>query len=142
MTNKTRPTSVSIEEYLSTVTPPKRAQDARVLLDLFQEVSGYAPRMWGESIIGFGQYHYRYESGREGVFLATGFAPRKAQMVVYIMPGYQDYSAILKDLGPHRLGKSCLYLGAFSKIDLDVLRRLIATGLEDLNKIWPVTSGE
>lgn len=97
--------------------------------------------MWGPSIIGFGQYHYVYDSGREGDFLATGFSPRKANMVLYIMPGYQDYDEILGRLGKHRLGKSCLYINKLDDIDLDVLRELIKAGLRDLNKIWPVKPG-
>jgi hypothetical protein len=138
MTNKTVMTDRSVRDYLQQVTPERRQKDARELDGLFRAVTGYVPRLWGESIIGYGQYHYRYESGREGDFLATGFAPRKANMVVYIMPGYQDYSEILSRLGPHKLGKSCLYLGALSKIDLVVLAELIQAGLTDLRQFWPV----
>jgi hypothetical protein len=138
MTNKTVMTDRSVRDYLQQVTPERRQKDARELDGLFRAVTGYVPRLWGESIIGYGQYHYRYDSGREGDFLATGFAPRKANMVVYIMPGYQDYSEILSRLGPHKLGKSCLYLGALSKIDLVVLAELIQAGLTDLRQFWPV----
>jgi hypothetical protein len=94
--------------------------------------------MWGGSIIGFGRYHYRYASGREGDFLATGFAPRKASMSVYIMPGYQDYSEILKRLGPHKTGKACLYITRLDQIDMDCLAELIRQGLKDLEKLYPV----
>ena len=94
--------------------------------------------MWGDSIIGYGSYDYHYDSGRKGSFLATGFAPRKANMVVYIMPGYADFSEILCYLGPHRLGKRRLYLGALSTIDTDVLAELIRAGLKDLERRWPV----
>ncbi len=96
--------------------------------------------MWGGSIIGYGQYHYVYDSGREGDFLATGFAPRKSNMVVYIMPGYADFSEILTRLGPHKIGKSCLYLGALTRVDLDVLAELIQAGLDDLQRRWPITA--
>jgi hypothetical protein len=92
----------------------------------------------GGSIIGYGSYHYRYDSGRTGDFLATGFAPRKAGMVVYIMPGYADFGPILDRLGPHRKGQSCLYLGRLAGVELDALRDLIRAGLADLGRRWPV----
>ena len=94
--------------------------------------------MWGDSIVGFGQYHYRYATGREGDFLATGFSPRKSNLSIYIMPGYGDFSGILKNLGKHKLGKSCLYVNKLADIDLDVLAQLITAGLERLDQIWPV----
>ncbi|WP_299424599.1 DUF1801 domain-containing protein [uncultured Shimia sp.] len=140
-TNKTTPTGINPRDFLKTVSPARRQSDAFVLLDLFERVSGYLPVMWGPSIIGFGQYHYRYDSGREGDFLATGFSPRKANLVLYIMPGYQDYSAILDRLGKHKLGKSCLYINTLADIDLTVLEELIKTGLTDLNAKWSVTDG-
>ncbi len=138
--NKTQMTTASVDDYLSSVTPDRRRADAMVLDQVFQTVTGWKPRMWGDSIVGYGNYHYVYESGRKGDFLATGFAPRKAKMVVYIMPGYADFSDILSRLGPHKLGKSCLYLGALSRIDLDVLAELIKAGLEDLQRRWPITA--
>ncbi len=94
--------------------------------------------MWGPSIVGYGRYHYRYKSGREGDFLATGFSPRKAALSIYIMPGYADFGDILSRLGKHKLGKSCLYVNKLADIDLDVLAELIRAGLEDLEKHWPV----
>lgn len=136
--NKTQPGSASVAAYLEAVDHPRRREDAMVLDRLFQEVTGFQPRMWGDTIIGYGRYDYTYESGRSGSFLATGFAPRKANMVVYVLPGYADFSEILDRLGPHRLGKSCLYLGALSKVDLDVLAELIRAGLADLGQRWPV----
>ena len=136
--NKTKPTSLGVEEFLSLVEPAGRRADAQRLEQLFREVTGFEPQMWGPSIVGYGRYHYTYESGREGHNLATGFSPRKANLVVYIMPGYTDFGHILKDLGKHKLGKSCLYLGALKNVDLEVLRRLIRAGLDDLDKIWPV----
>ena len=136
--NKTVATDVEVEEYLSQVEPERRRKDAQRLDQIFREVSGFAPRMWGPSIVGYGRYHYRYESGREGDFLATGFAPRKANLVIYIMPGYTDFSAILARLGKHKIGKSCLYINKLDDIDLDVLKELIAAGIEDLGRHWPV----
>ena len=136
--NKTTVTDVAVDEYLSQVEPERRRADAQRLDQIFREVSGFAPRMWGPSIVGYGRYHYRYESGREGDFLATGFAPRKANLVIYIMPGYTDFSAILARLGKHKIGKSCLYINKLDDIDLDVLKELIAAGIEDLGRHWPV----
>lgn len=135
---KTVPHEMSPTEYIAAVEPARRREDAARLLDIFAEVTGFEPVMWGPSIIGFGAYHYRYDSGREGDFLATGFAARKANLVLYIMPGYQDYSAILARLGKHKLGKSCLYINKLADVGEEVLRELIQTGLADLGALWPV----
>lgn len=136
--NKTQPTAQEVAAFLETVEPARKQDDAKRLDALFRKVTGFDPVMWGAAIIGYGRYHYVYDSGREGDFLATGFAPRKANLSIYIMPGYADFSHILKDLGKHRLGKSCLYINRLDDIDLDVLARLIAAGLKDLGKRWPV----
>ena len=124
--------------FISSVEHPTLRADAKTLLTLFSDVTGYDAVMWGSSIIGFGKYHYVYDSGREGDFLATGFSPRKSNLSIYIMPGYQDYGDILARLGKHKMGKSYLYVNKLPDIDLDVLRELIVAGLGDLNKKWPV----
>lgn len=134
-------TDVAPRDFLATVSPERRRRDGETLLDLFGEVTGFAPRMWGPSIIGYGRYTYRYASGREGTFLATGFSPRKANLSIYIMPGYGDYADILARLGTHKRGKSCLYVTRLDAIDLDVLAELIRRGLADLDRIWPVEPG-
>lgn len=136
--NKTAATDVRVAAFLAQVEPERRRADAQRLDEIFREVSGFEPRMWGPSIVGYGRYHYKYESGREGDFLATGFAPRKANLVIYIMPGYTDFSAILARLGKHKIGKSCLYINKLDDIDLGVLKELIAAGIEDLGRHWPV----
>lgn len=136
--NKTAPTALPVETFLASVTPDVRRQEAMILDGLFRKVTGYEPVLWGPSIIGYGRYHYRYDSGREGTSLATGFSPRKDAVSVYIMPGYADFADILKDLGPHKLGKSCLYLKHLARIDLAVLERVIRAGLDDLRNRWPV----
>lgn len=137
--NKTRPTDTSVAQFLGLTENPKRRADAFALDDLFRRVTGFEPKMWGPSMVGYGSYHYIYDSGRQGDFLATGFAPRKANLSIYIMPGYQDYSVILAQLGKHKTGKSCLYVNSLEDIDLDVLETLIRTGLADLGAKWPVT---
>ncbi|NVO56482.1 DUF1801 domain-containing protein [Rhodobacteraceae bacterium B1Z28] len=136
--NKTVPTRQSVESFLATVQSPRKAEEARALDAVFRKVTGFAPVMWGSSMIGYGRYHYRYKSGREGEFLATGFSPRKAAHSIYIMPGYADFGDILSRLGKHKLGKSCLYVNKLPDIDLDVLSDLILAGLEDLGRLWPV----
>lgn len=136
--SQSTPDPAAAQRFLKTVTPDKRREDGLKLLKIFQEVSGYDPVMWGESIVGFGRYDYRYASGREGSYLATGFSPRKSALSLYIMPGYADFSMILKDLGKHKTGKSCLYINKLEDVDLAVLKRLIRAGLANLNQIWPV----
>ncbi len=136
--NKTRQTDVSVESFLATVEPARKAEEARVLDGLFRDLTGWTPRMWGPTIIGYGQYHYTYASGRSGNHLATGFSPRKAAHSIYIMPGYADFGAILSRLGKHRIGKSCLYVNKLADIDLEVLRELIRAGLADLGNRWEI----
>ncbi len=136
--NETMPTEVRPEMFLGGVVPERRREDGFALLALFGRVTGFDPVMWGPSIVGFGQYHYRYDSGREGDFFACGFSPRKANLSIYIMPGYQDYSDILGRLGKHKTGKSCLYINKLADVDVAVLEELIAVGLQDLNARWPV----
>lgn len=136
--NKTQATNADIAAFLEAVEPPRKAEEARQLDRLFQQVTGFRPRLWGPSIIGYGRYHYVYDSGRQGDFLATGFSPRKAAFSIYIMPGYADFGAILQRLGKHRTGRSCLYVNKLADIDLAVLAELIRAGLEDLNRRWPV----
>lgn len=135
---KTTATDADVGAFLAAVEPAGRREDAHRLGALFSEVTGWQPRMWGQSIVGYGTYRYVYGSGREGDWLATGFSPRKANMVVYIMPGYGEFGPILERLGGHRLGKSCLYLGRLESVDLGVLAELIRAGLEDLGRRWPV----
>ena len=135
---KTEFTDVAVAEYLGRVEPDRRREDALQLDKIFRKATGFTPRMWGPSIVGYGRYHYRYASGREGDAPATGFSPRKANLVIYIMPGYADFSGILARLGKHKFGKSCLYINKLDDIDLAVLDELIAAGLANLGTFWPV----
>lgn len=136
--NKTQATDHDVITYLESVRHPVRRADALALHALFSETTGYPARMWGPSMIGYGRYHYRYDSGREGDFLATGFAPRATSLVIYIMPGYADFKPLLDRLGKWRKGKSCLYINTLADVDTTVLRELILAGLKDLQKIWSV----
>jgi hypothetical protein len=137
--NKTRPTEADVAAFIAALEYPTRRADAERLDRLFRDVTGWQPRLWGGSLIGYGSYHYVYDSGREGDALATGFSPRKANLSIYIMPGYQDYGAMLARLGKHKAGKACLYVKRLSDIDVDVLEELIRTGLADLSARYPVT---
>tara|TARA_R110002124_G_scaffold177387_1_gene345396 strand:+ start:960 stop:1385 length:426 start_codon:yes stop_codon:yes gene_type:complete len=135
--NKTQPTEIDPEAYIATVEHKVRQADARVLLEMMRRLSGEEPRMWGPSMIGFGAYHYRYESGREGDFMRTGFSPRKSGQVIYIMPGYANYTLILDRLGKFKEGKSCLYITKLADVDMDVLEELIQAGLDDMARKYP-----
>jgi len=136
--NKTRPTTQTAADFIAAVDHPTRRADAVVMDAMFQDITGWKPRMWAPSMVGYGSYHYTYDSGRSGDFLATGFSPRKANMSIYIMPGYADFSDILARLGKHKIGKSCLYVNKLADIDLNVLQDLVRAGLEDLSSKWPV----
>lgn len=136
--NKTQATNKSVDAFLADVEPERKREEARQLDQLFRKVTGWKPRMWGPTIVGYGEYHYTYASGREGDSLATGFSPRKANHTVYIMPGYGDYGPILARLGKHKIGKSCLYINKLEDVDLDVLGELIQFGLRDLAEKFPV----
>ena len=136
--NKTVATNEDVQDFLRQVEPERRRADGLRLNEIFQQVTGFAPRMWGPSIVGYGEYHYTYDSGREGDFLATGFSPRKANLSIYIMPGYADFGPILDRLGKHKMGKSCLYINKLADVDEDVLAELIRAGLADLDAKWPV----
>jgi hypothetical protein len=137
--NKTRLTEQSVDDYIAAIAPDQKRADAVALDALFREVSGYQPRMFGGSIIGYGSYAYTYASGHSGVSIATGFAPRKSNIVLYIMPGYSDFGDILARLGKHKIGKSCLYFNKLADVDTEVLKELIRAGLDDLATRWPVT---
>ena len=136
--NKTVMTGADVTAFLTAVPDPRRRDEAQRLDALFRQVTGFGPRLWGDSLIGYGQYRYVYDSGRSGDFLATGFSPRKAQHSIYILPGYADFGPILARLGRHKLGKSCLYVTRLDNIDLSVLAELIRAGLDDLARRWPV----
>lgn len=134
---KTKSVPLDRETWLAGVEPARREEAGR-LLALFGEVTGWEPRLWGPSMVGFGRYVYRYDSGHGGESLATGFSPRKAELSIYLMPGGGDFGPILARLGPHRMTKACLYIKRLAAVDESVLREVIRAGLEDLARQWPV----
>ena len=123
---KTRPTDGDVGVFLDSVADERRRADAKVVCRLLQEVSGQEPVLWGTSIVGFGSVHLRYASGRELDWPVVAFSPRKAATTVYLMEGFEERADLLARLGPHSVGKSCLYLKRLSDVDLDVLRELVA----------------
>ena len=127
--NKTKATTVDPCAFVAAVEHKTRRADAEALLDFFARITGMTAKMWGPTLIGYGSYHYKYESGREGDMLITGFSPRKANLVFYIMPGYQDLSEMLARLGKHKIGKSCLYVNKLADIDMDVLEEIVRFGV-------------
>ena len=123
--NKTRKSGAGVEQFVAAVEHPRRRDDSLALLALMKQITGLEPEMWGPSIVGFGSYHYRYDSGREGDMPLTGFSPRKQSLTVYIMPGFAGYEDLLGRLGKHRTGVSCLYINKLADVDQDVLTELI-----------------
>lgn len=139
---KTRPTDVAVEEFLAQVEDPQKRADSRVLIELMQRITGQPPRMWGPNIIGFGKYHYRYESGHEGDSCLAGFSPRKAEFSVYLNGTYHPgidvpRDALLKTLGKHRMGKGCLYVKRLDGLDLAVLEKLVRLSVDALRERYP-----
>ena len=137
---KTRVTTLSVNDFIASIENDTRQADARVLAKVFREVTGWKPRMWGPTIIGFGAYHYKYESGHSGSICATGFSPRKASLVIYAadFPGKQE---LLKQLGKHKGGiKQCLYINKLEDVDLKVLEKILIGGLREAKRAWPVTA--
>jgi hypothetical protein len=127
---KTKQTEASVSAFLDAVENEQRRADCRVVLDLMRAVTGEEPKLWGPSIVGFGSYHYKYASGREGDWFVTGFSPRKQDLTLYIMAGFDRYDELMAKLGKYKTGKSCLYLKRLSDVDLGVLRELVTASVE------------
>ena len=123
--NKTRPNNNSVIAFLNSVEGEEKRKDSHALLQLFKSITLEPAVMWGESIVGFGSYHYKYDSGREGDMCITGFSPRKSNFSIYIMSGFSNYQDLLEQLGPHKTGKACLYVKRLSDIDMDVLSEIM-----------------
>jgi hypothetical protein len=122
---KTQPYDRNIPEFLSKVENPQKREDCFTLLELMKEETGEEPQYWHSNMVGFGQYHYKYDSGNEGDWFLTGFSPRKQNLTIYIMSGLERYEELMEKLGKYKTGKSCLYVKRLSDIDLDVLRALV-----------------
>ncbi len=141
--NKTKPTSITVEDFIDSVDHERKRDEAHQLDAMFRRVTGKNPVMWGPSMIGYGTYHYKYESGREGDFLRTGFSPRKAKHSIYLMGGYCDKATgeeneqLLARLGKYSRGASCLYINKLADVDMAVLEELVRLNWDTMNRIYP-----
>jgi hypothetical protein len=135
---KTKPTRISVKTFISEVDHEGRREDATALVGMFEAITGWKATMWGPSIIGFGRYDYTYDSGHSGSAPVTGFSPRKANMVLYVLPGLASFPDDLARLGKHKIGKSCLYIGRLESVDAKVLEGLIRKGVAVMKDRWPV----
>ena len=136
--NKTIENETSVQDFLNSVKDEQKREDSFKILDMMQEISGYEPKMWGTSIIGFGSYHYKYDSGREGDMCRIGFSPRAQSLTLYMITGYSESSDDLARLGKHKTGKSCLYIKWLSDVDEDVLRDMIQKDLDKMAEKYPI----
>lgn len=129
---KTKKNEASVEEFLHQVEPAQKRTDAQAICALMQAATGAEPKMWGSSIIGFGHHLYKYESGRTGDWMLVGFSPRKQNLTLYIMPGFEQYEGLLRKLGKHKIGKACLYINKLADVDLAVLKELIEQSVDHM----------
>lgn len=129
---KTKPTQASVKEFLNQIPDNERRNDCIAVAKIMEEITGDKPKMWGPSIVGFGTYHYKYASGREGDWPITGFSPRKKDLTLYIMMGFENHPELMKQLGKHSTGKSCLYIKRLSDIHVPTLKKLIKTSVKQL----------
>ena len=131
---KTKPSKRSVTKFINALEDEQKRKDSRQILRLMEKLTGSKPILWGENIIGFGRYHYTYKSGQEGSWFITGFSPRKQNLTIYIMPGFSKYDNLLKKLGKHKKGKSCLYINKLDNIDTQILEKLISESVEYMRK--------
>jgi hypothetical protein len=135
--NKTKSTEADVDAYIQSLPDPKQRADSISLVTLMQKISGHPPKMWGPSMIGFGQYHYVYESGREGDMFRIGFAPRKGQIVLYIVDGHAKHEALMAKLGKFKTGKSCVYIKSLDVIDKNIFEELCVVSLHHMAEKYP-----
>ena len=129
---KTKPTGESVERFLNKISDEERRADCFQVAKIMEEVTGEKPKMWGPSIIGFGSYHYKYDSGREGDWMVTGFSPRKKDLTLYLMMGFEKHRDLMEKLGKHSSARSCLYIKRLSDIHVPTLKKLIKVSVKDL----------
>lgn len=134
---KTKPNDQSVEAFLQAIDDEAKRADSIRIVELMREVTGQPPKMWGGSIIGFGSYHYKYDSGREGDWFVTGFSPRKTSLTLYIMSGFSRYDDLLSQLGKYKTGKSCLYIKKLGDVDMNILKQLVQETVNHMRKNYP-----
>lgn len=132
--NKTKARKASVTGFMNSIEDPQKRADARKVAAMMRRVTGKRAKMWGSSIVGYGTYHYKYASGREGDSMIAGFSPRKQALTVYIMAGFGRYDELMAKLGKHKTGKSCLYIKRLSDVDEKVLEQLIAESVKYMRK--------
>ena len=131
---KTKANRKSAEDFLNSIEDRQKKDDSFAVLEMMKLISKEQAVMWGESIVGFGTYHYKYASGREGDWMKIGFSPRKQAITLYIMSGFSEYESLLKNLGKFKTGKSCLYIKTLADINQDILKKLIKQSLDSISK--------
>lgn len=129
---KTKPTGASVKEFLNQISDKERREDCFTVAKLMEEVTGAKPKMWGPSIVGFGTYHYKYASGREGDWPVTGFSPRKNDLTLYIMMGFEQHRELMDQLGKHKTAKSCLYIKRLADVHVPTLKKLLKVSVKQL----------
>ena len=129
---KTKATNASVSDFLNAVDDEQRRKDCKTVAKIMEKATGAKPKMWGPSIVGFGEHRYKYASGRELDWFLTGFSPRKKDLTLYIMPGFAKYDDLMASLGKHSTGKSCLYLKRLADVDLDVLDKLVTESVKHM----------
>ena len=129
---KTQKNDASVEKFLNKVDDEKKRDDSFAVLSLIRDITGLEPAMWGDSIVGFGSYRYKYASGREGEWPLVGFSPRKQNLTLYIMSGFDQYETLLADLGKYKTGKSCLYINKLEDVELETLESLIKQSVDHM----------
>lgn len=132
---KTKPTNASVEKFLNQITDEERREDCFKVAKMMEEITGCKPKMWGSSIVGFDTYHYKYASGQEGDWPIAAFSPRKQDLTLYILPGFQESKDLMDALGKHRTGKSCLYIKRLSDIHVPTLKKLIRQSVKRMKQI-------
>jgi len=131
---ETKPKAQTVDSFLKAIPDEKKREDCRTVLALMKRATGEEPRMWGPAMVGFGRYSYEYESGQKGECFVTGFSPRKANLTLYIMPGFEKFGGLMKKLGKHKTGKSCLYVKDLEDVNLDVLEQLVTKSVGEIKR--------
>ena len=135
--NKTTETESSVTDFINAVEETTKRNDSFELVKIMQDQSGFEPKMWGSSIIGFGSYHYKYDSGHEGDAPLVAFSPRKAAISLYCYTTTEDKDELLSKLGKHKASKGCIYIKKLTDIDTEILKKLISLSIKNLNKLYP-----
>lgn len=133
---KTKPNKQSVKAFVDAVEDLQKRKDCRSIIKLMRKLTGEKPKMWGDSIVGFGTYHYKYKSGHEGDWMLTGFSPRKQNLTIYIMSGFSNYHDLLSNLGKHKTSKSCLYVKRLGDIDTNILSELITRSVKYMKETY------